>query len=426
MRLFLLSSMIAMILVMVVYFSGSVTSGFEALTKGAERTTVPMSRNGDAAHNEEEVLEGLQSEVETLKGEIGALTERLEYLEGYLAASMKYLRAYELPAKMDFAGEAVPLDRWDLRERLEREFFLSLSDRGQVILWLKRSARYFPYIEAELAKKGLPDDLKYIAVIESSLLPKAYSRARALGIWQIIGSTGRHYGLTITRFWDERRDPQRSTAAALAYLNDLCEQFNSWALALAAYNVGEKRVKLELERQGVQSYYQLALPAETSRYVFRALAAKLILSDPEKYGFHVQKGQLYQQKEADLVEVRVRRRLFVKEIAEASGSFYREIMELNPAIVKDYIPTGFYMIRLPKGAATQFFANNPKLLMRMAHRDQTDSMVQYCVKEGDTLMHIAQRFGVSVNSLKQWNEAARKRYLYPGETLVIYEKGSAP
>jgi membrane-bound lytic murein transglycosylase D len=190
--------------------------------------------------------------------------------------------------------------------------------------------------------------------------------------------------------------------------------------------VGEKRVKLELERQGVQSYYQLALPAETARYVFRALAAKLILSNPEKYGFHIQEGQLYQQKEADLVEVRVRRGLFVKEIAEASGSFYREIMELNPAIVKDYIPTGFYMIRLPKGAATQFFANNPKLLMRMAHRDQTNSMVQYRVKEGDTLMHIAQRFGVSVNSLKQWNEAARKRYLYPGETLVIYEKGSVP
>lgn len=424
MRVLVLSIVVVMTLMVVGYLSGSATNALRVWNNESEQEGRSLSRQANAPQNNEELLEGLGSEVEALKAEIDALQERLQYLEGYLAASLKSVHAYELPPQMQFAGEPVPLDRWDLRERLEREFFLSLGDRGLVILWLKRSARYFPYIETQLRKRELPDDLKYVAVIESSLLPQAYSRARALGIWQLIASTGRQYGLTITRLWDERRDPQLCTASALAYLEDLYERLGSWALALAGYNLGEKRVKQELSRQGVSNYYQLALPAETARYVFRALAAKLILSDPERYSFHVQKEQLYHQHETDIVEVRVRGRLLVKEIAKASSSFYREIKELNPAIVQEYLPTGRYWIRLPKGTATQFCANYPKAYMYLA--DEEGETVRYRVKKGDTLLGIARRFGVSVKELKVWNEAARKQYLYPGETLVIYAEGSIP
>ncbi len=292
-----------------------------------------------------------------LRKEVRVLRERVERLEASLAAALQALHVYVLPETMAFASEPVPLDRWDVRERLEREFLLSLGNPAQVVLWLKRSARYFPYIEYELEKAGMPGDLKYVSVIESALLPTATSSASALGIWQFIASTGRRYGLTVTPWWDERRNPESSTAAALAYLKDLHARFRSWPLALAGYNAGEGRVEDALRRQGVSSYYQLALPSETERYVFRALAAKLILSHPERYGLQVQTEQLYRPHEADTVEVSVQNRILVADLARAGGSFYREIRELNPGIIQDYLPKGRYLIRIPKGGATRFGAN---------------------------------------------------------------------
>ena len=213
----------------------------------------------------------------------------------------------------------MPLARWDVGERLEREFLLSLGNPAQVVLWLKRSARYFPYIERELTRAGLPEDLKYVAVIESALLPGAYSHASALGIWQFIASTAKRYGLAVTTGWDERRNPERSTAAALAYLRELRQRFPDWPLALAAYNAGEGRVEQALRHQGVASYYQVALADETERYVFRALAAKLILSEPERYGFEVPHEQRYRAYDADVVAIELRDRMAVAELARQAG-----------------------------------------------------------------------------------------------------------
>ncbi|HSF02148.1 MAG TPA: lytic transglycosylase domain-containing protein, partial [Solirubrobacterales bacterium] len=219
-------------------------------------------------------------EATEMRVELDRLRMRLESLEAGRGAMPRALHTFELPPRMEFAGEAVPLRQWDVGERLEREFLLALGNPAQVILWLKRSARYFPYIERELARAGLPEDLKYVAVIESALLPGAYSHASALGIWQFIASTARRYGLAVTSGWDERRNPERSTAAALAYLHELRQRFADWPLALAAYNAGETRIDQAVRHQGVSSYYQLALSEESERYVFRALAAKLILSEP--------------------------------------------------------------------------------------------------------------------------------------------------
>jgi membrane-bound lytic murein transglycosylase D len=284
-----------------------------------------------------------------LRLEIDRLRTRLERLETGQSALPRALHAFELPATLRFAGEPVPIGRWDVAERLEREFLLSLGNPAQVVLWLKRSARYFPYIERELARANLPDDLKYVAVIESALLPSAYSHASALGIWQFIASTAKRYGLAVTSGWDERRNPERSTAAALAYLRELRQRFPDWPLALAAYNSGDGRIDQAMRHQGVSSYYQLSLSDETERYVFRALAAKLILSEPERYGFEVPHEARYRPYDADVVAIELRERVAVTELARRAGSFYRELKALNPEIVEDWLGKGHYALRVPKG-----------------------------------------------------------------------------
>ena len=297
----------------------------------------------------EPALEPAGHEAAELRTELDWLRARVERLETSQAASPRALHTFELPARLEFAGEAVPLARWDVAERLEREFLLSLGNPAQVVLWLKRSARYFPYIERELARARLPEDLKYVAVIESALLPSAYSHASALGIWQFIASTARRYGLAVTSGWDERRNPERSTAAALAYLKELRQRFPDWPLALAAYNAGDGRIDQAMRQQGVSSYYQLALSEESERYVFRALAAKLILSEPERYGFEVPREQRYRPYDADVVTIELRDRVAVAELARQAGSFYRELKALNPEIVDDWLGKGRYAIRVPKG-----------------------------------------------------------------------------
>ena len=180
-------------------------------------------------------------------------------------------------------GEKVPLDRSEVTERFEKEMLLALGDRPQVFLWLKRTSRYFPTIERELAEKGLPDDLKYLAIAESALRVHSGSPKGALGVWQLIPQTARNYGLSVNDQIDERRNFHLSTPAALAYLKDLYNQFGSWSLSLAAYNMGEEGLKAELLEQGIVDYYRLYLPLETQRFLFRILVIKLIvgqLRDP--------------------------------------------------------------------------------------------------------------------------------------------------
>lgn len=349
--------------------------------------------------------------------EIAELLERIRDLEVKLRTLeedqdrlARALLSFEVPEAFSFAGESVPLDRWDVRERLEREVLLSVQDRGQVILWLKRASRYFPYIEEALRRADLPDDLKAVAVIESSLLPQARSRSNAGGIWQFIPRTARRYGLRVTPWWDERRDPELATRAALAYLADLYREFGRWSLALAAYNAGDDRVKSAIKRQRVGSYFQLALPKETERYVFRAYAAKLILSEPERFGFDVPDEQRYQSSQRNRIRLRVRRRLSVRAIADASGSFYREVRRLNPAILRDALPAGTYLINLPGGVSRD-------LPLLEAEPSPASGVIRYRVQRGDTLSAIARRYGVAVRELRRQNPTVHGRFIRPGDVL---------
>lgn len=199
--------------------------------------------------------------------------------------SHKDLLAVPWPTELTFAGERVPLEEPTVREAWEKEFLINLDQDYQNLLYLKRTAKYFPYIEAELTERGLPQDLKYLAVAESGLLETSTSSAGAAGLWQFVTGTARDQGLTVNSSVDERRHFEKSTDAALDYLTFLEEKFNNWTLAAAAYNVGFGSLSTSLAEQGVDNYYALYLNSETSRYLFRILAIKEIMEHPAQYGY---------------------------------------------------------------------------------------------------------------------------------------------
>ena len=200
--------------------------------------------------------------------------------------------AIPLPDQLEFAGEAVPLDNPDIRERLDRELLVNTYWQSNGLLLIKRAAKYFPIIEPILKEEGLPDDFKYLAVIESGLT-QAVSPARATGFWQILSSTGKELGLEVNDNVDERYNVELSTRAACKYLKKSKASLGSWTLAAAGYNAGNAGMSRRLDQQDVNGYYDLLLGEETGRYVFRILALKQILSDPERYGFNYTQEDLY-------------------------------------------------------------------------------------------------------------------------------------
>jgi hypothetical protein len=269
-------------------------------------------------------------------------------------ASVPYIRP---PNSIDLCGEPVPLDRQDVYERFDKEFTLVVYNHAQVYLWLKRMERYFPAIEERLRYFDLPDDLKYVAIVESDLLPNVCSPKGAAGPWQFMPSTGAAYGLEQRRSVDKRYDFECSTDSAFLLLKDLYTKYHSWSLAIAAYNCGDRRILDESRIQGASSYYDLRLPQETERYVFRILAVKAVLSDPNQYGYDLPKGWGYQEIKTDRVNVSLSRPVPIQTIAGAAGTTYREIKRLNPIFRSDDIPAGNHEIKLPPGAGAVFKQN---------------------------------------------------------------------
>ncbi len=341
---------------------------------------------------------------------------------------------FPLPREVELCGEPVPLQYRDVRERLEREFIISVYNHAQVYLWLKRKTRYFPHIEKRLDEEGLPDDLKYLAVAESDLMDYAYSPKGAAGHWQFIRSTGRRYGLSINRRKDERLNFFKATNAAFNYLKELHDEFGSWALAMAAYNCGEIRMRKEIAEQGVRDYYRLKLPRETERYIFRIIAIKLILSNPEKYGYHLPAGEQYAEIKSEHVWIRSKVPVHMRIIAEACNTCFREIKQLNPDYRGYYIPAGLHEISVPPGCGRTFqevlaryteeikreaMRAYPKRARKRRKRKHSGYRV-YVVKKGDTLSTIAKTFGVPISKIKKWNNLS-KNVIVPGQSIRIYE-----
>lgn len=202
------------------------------------------------------------------------------------------ISALDIPENVNFAGESVPVEDPDVMQRLDRELLVNTYWQSNALLLMKRANKYFPIIEPILEAEGVPDDFKYLAVIESGLT-NAVSPAGARGFWQILKGTAREYGLEVNANVDERYHLEKATKAACEYLKKSKERFGSWTLAAAAYNAGQYGMHKQLERQKVDNYYDVLLGEETGRYVFRILALKEIMSQPEKYGFHYEKEHLY-------------------------------------------------------------------------------------------------------------------------------------
>lgn len=200
--------------------------------------------------------------------------------------------APELPKSLSFAGEAVPLDRWDVRERLDRELLMNYYMHGSLIYILKLSTRYFPQIEERLRANNIPDDFKYLCVAESSL-QHVTSGAGAQSFWQFLGGTATQYGLQVDGEVDERYDVDKATDAACKYFQTGYDRFGSWTAAAASYNCGLNGFGNQAGYQGSNNYYDLALPEETNRYIFRILALKYLIANAAKMGYILQAGDSY-------------------------------------------------------------------------------------------------------------------------------------
>lgn len=208
----------------------------------------------------------------------------------------------ELPDEFSFCGEAVPMKDPDVRERFDREMHVNVYFHSNTILVMKRAYRWLPQIEQILKEEGLPDELKYLVAVESAFT-NAVSPAGAAGFWQIMEGTGREMGLRVNEEVDERLEPLKATRAACKYLKQAHQALGSWTLVAASYNMGISGVENALKRQKVNSFYDLSLNSQTARYVFRILAFKEIMENPEKYRFNLQKRHLYEPEEFRKVTV---------------------------------------------------------------------------------------------------------------------------
>jgi membrane-bound lytic murein transglycosylase D len=295
--------------------------------------------------------------------------------------------------------------------------YFRTSGRAFFKRWLARSAKYLPMVKDILRENGLPEDLAYLALIESGFNTKAYSRAKASGMWQFMKWTGKRYGLRIDWWIDERRDPEKATWAAAAHLKDLYNKFDSWHLAAASYNGGEGRIRRALKKHKTDDFWVIAkkrraLKRETRNYVPKYIAAMLIAKEPEKYGFR----DITYHEPLEYDKVTVQKATDLRVIARASECSVQEIKKLNPELRRWFTPPNYpdYEIKIPEGKASIFLANisnipQQELLRFLKHR----------VKKGEALYTIARRYGTKIEPIIYLNNIKNARFIREGRLIVI-------
>jgi membrane-bound lytic murein transglycosylase D len=314
------------------------------------------------------------------------------------------------------------------------EFYINLfqnKQRGYYERWLARSTRYLPYIKTHLKEAGLPEDLAYLAMIESGYNPTAISKANAVGLWQFIEGTGKKYGLRIDSWVDERREPEKATVAAIKYLTFLHDEFDSWYLAVAAYNAGEGKIGRGVEKYNTNDFWQLAsndyLALETKRYVPKLIAAIIIAKNPEQYGFT---GISYQET-TRYDRIKVPPMTDLNAVAAASGQDLDEIRDLNNELLKNFTPPGnnSYELRIPAGTYEKV-ASNLSRLQPVASIDYKT----HIVKKGDTLTAICRMYNLSKTALLKANNlhnaklatGQRLRIPYQTTKYALLKEGEKP
>jgi len=295
--------------------------------------------------------------------------------------------------------------------------------RRHMVRYLERSSRYIPYMKSKLKENGVPEELVYIALIESGFNSRAHSRASAVGYWQFIRGTGKRYGLKINSYIDERRDFVRSTEAAALYMKALYNLFGNWYLAMASYNAGENRIKRAVMKNYTRDFWELArkrqLPKETINYIPKYLAATLIGTNPEKYGFiniNYSPGLSFER-------VELTSGISLKKLAREIQVSYKDLRRLNPAIKRNYVP--FYgrgrsyvnvpphFLEVTKAALSRVKARTPRSLYLASST--------YRIRRGDNLTKIAKRFGTTIGRLRRLNKFSRRSLLRVGRKIKIPE-----
>ncbi len=262
----------------------------------------------------------------------------------------RQVNIYNLDAIPDYlilCDKKVPIINEDVRERFERELFQILENKGLLTIIVKRYFKYLPTLGEEIQKMSLPPDLIYLAVTESYLNPRSVSSANAVGMWQFIKETGQKEGLHINENIDERYDIKTSTRSALAHLKRLYDEFNDWFIAMAAYNAGAARLREAIENQNTNDFFDLYLPEETERYVFRIMALKEIISNRDRYGIKIDDKELYKPVNLQEVTLEVDKEIHSNILAKAMEVSYRTFRLYNLHIRKYKMLKGVYRINVP-------------------------------------------------------------------------------
>jgi L-rhamnose mutarotase len=252
-----------------------------------------------------------------------------------------------IPEKLTFCGEPVPLHRPEILERFEKELYITAHRFYQVVFYMKRGPRIYPELRKLLKEENVPEDLIYLATVESDLIPTIESPVGAKGIWQFMPYTAPSYNLRINKYIDERMHLEKATRAAAEYMKDSKEKFGSWTTAAAAYNMGNARTRRTIKNQRTDNYYDMYLNDETSRYMFRILAAKVIIENPERYGFSFPDDEHYRNEKTK--DVLITKGISdIPKWAKKQGFTYYDVRRLNPWIINDQLPRGNYELKIPE------------------------------------------------------------------------------
>ena len=269
----------------------------------------------------------------------------------FIFTSFNLLQATpEVPQSVTFCGQRIDLTRFDRYERMDRELLAFTYMHSTSIQMIKKANRYFPIVEPILKKNGIPDDFKYLMVIESNLNPNARSSAGAAGLWQFMKTTGREYGLEVNDNIDERYHVEKATAAACQYLKDAYEKYQDWVAVATSYNAGQARISSQLEKQYVKDALDLHLVEETARYVYRIIAAKIMFQDPTRFGFELKASQLYQPipYREIVIDFEISN---LAEWALKHGTTYSMLKIMNPWLRQDFLQNKSrrtYILQIPK------------------------------------------------------------------------------
>ena len=308
--------------------------------------------------------------------------------------------------------------------QLEINHFTKYGEKNFFIKAYKRSGKYRPHIVSELKAAGMPVELSWLPLIESGFKVRALSRARALGLWQFIPSTGYKFGLKRDKYIDERIDPVKSTQAAIAYLKALHQIFGDWSTVLAAYNSGEGRVLRVIRSQNINyldNFWDLyeRLPRETARYVPRFMATLFIINNPEKYGLNA----ITVDEPLEYENVTVSKQIHLKNIAQEIGVSQKTLRELNPELRYRILPQDKYPLKVPPGKSEVLLANLDKI--PVSYPPQS-AYVYHRIRPGESLSTIARRYRSSVSKIMRANNLRRSSYIVAGKKLKIPRRGTMP